>query len=991
MATAMGMAPPPDLLVLDNERLDVLLDLVCADYVTASFASRENAKKVLAKALTKLRLSVGAETAPDARAFADDVAQALATRRAELQQTPGPPLEEDALAREVLKPKLLAAVNDMCKERDRVVALAAARAQPAAPSTSTSALPNGSVLTGAALAGPSGPFAADEIRMEGWLRKKGQHVTLWRERYFMIRSTPNGAHYLCYFRKKGEKDPRGWYVLGPGTTVDEVRESPSKIETKKLFTFRIRHLAHVTSEDVEDAASASVVESSLALPPVFTPSRAAASSISLDFPSSPDTVNEHDVDAKTNAKKVSSRRFRNRAAAAAAAATAATAVVLTGGLAGVGIGMGMGMSAAAAASAGAAGAMMAQSRGKGPVALAAESLETAVWWRTSILECIAQAEEQWKQYLNWYMDKEHDQVDGALPDDYDPTMMMMTLGSPRTPVPPFVGARGHALSGSSLTGSQGHTRARTGSFGTVPRSIAKTFRTSATFSHETSWKLYDFSSRLRVDVERTQQHGMSGALAPPPALRTSLKVLASAKTVFEMLMQPDSAFYSAANNHVIQDVEVLEEHPGDHSDVVYWKLAPTFLWPFYVEARELCLLRYWRKEPDGSYFICFQSTTHAKCPSSTTESAVKASVMGGGFIISPRVHADEGVEEECWVTLTIQMNPKGWIDTPVARSCYYAHAYGVYFLEMITAIASSATAAAHPPRRLALPGDDSTMIGGYPASTVSTSSPSSQLIVSETKFPLLEPFRTDLAVEHGLPTKFWSEPDAAGFFVRGPQYLSTRAKVPSERQALRLVNVELFKSTEPIEHIGLSSFAGYERGESGGLAQPYNQTQVLVVNFMIPGPPQTSLVLYFTPEDPATLAKKSSAFAKLFHEFFHGSDDANGFRSQRMKLIPRVVQGTWPIREGVGTTPAILGTKTYQKYFRGTQYIEVDYDIGSSMVAASLCKMLLGYSRDLIIDLAFVLEGQSREELPERVLGCVRLDCVDLRHAVQYKPTAPQS
>jgi hypothetical protein len=31
-----------------------------------------------------------------------------------------------------------------------------------------------------------------------------------------------------------------------------------------------------------------------------------------------------------------------------------------------------------------------------------------------------------------------------------------------------------------------------------------------------------------------------------------------------------------------------------------------------------------------------------------------------------------------------------------------------------------------------------------------------------------------------------------------------------------------------------------------------------------------------------------------------------------------------------------------------------------------------------------VIEAQSIMELPERVLGTVRLDCLDLRHAVPY-------
>uniref|UniRef100_K3WVF6 PH domain-containing protein n=1 Tax=Globisporangium ultimum (strain ATCC 200006 / CBS 805.95 / DAOM BR144) TaxID=431595 RepID=K3WVF6_GLOUD len=1041
-------APPiPSDILLDGDRLNMLLDLVCADYITASYASRENGKKVIWKALEKLFLSVNAAAAyathalaptpgapanlkqdpafqERARVFYDELMLEFAAKRQEHAQTDqsihyvptSPRGMEDSLVREVLKPKLVQLVEEVCKERDRQIAAnGAGGVGYVAPGSSSGSAGSNSAMRSvfSALSGSSqnaalaatvpvapqvlaAPPTTGEIRMEGWLRKKGQHVNLWRERYFMIRSTPNGSHYLCYFRKKGDKDPRGWYVLGPGTTVDEVRESPSKIETKKLFTFRIRHLAHATSEEVDDASAAapqSMIEgSTLSLPPAFTPSRAAA--LSYDFPVSPDgassTMVDHEYDAsKAIVKKQTSRKFRNRAAAAAAAATAATAVVLTGGLAGVGIGMGMGMSAAAAASAGAAGALIAQNRSKGPIALAAESLETAVWWRNSMLECIAQAEEQWKRYLNWYMDKDHDQF------EVTPGAEEIVDGSHgATPGMAPASINTTAQQQASLSSSGLHpTRARSGSFGTVPRSIAKTFRTSATFSQESSWKLYEFSSKIRVDVERAHQHSVAKA-SPPPALRTSMKVMASPKKVFEMLMKPDSPFYSA--NHVIQEAKVLEEHTEDHSDVVYWKLAPTFLWPFYAEARDLCLLRYWRKEQDSSYFICFQSTTHAKCPTSTF--SVLGSVMGGGFIISPRVHAEENFEE-CWVTLTIQMNPKGWIDTSLARSWYYMHAYGAYFLEMITAITSYGGDQTH---RRSIIGADPALTGGeslYPDGTASTTTPTSQLIVSETKFPLLEPYRTDLAVQHGLPTKFWSEPGATGFFIRSSQYLSTKAKIPSQRQALRLVSVELYKSKEPVEHIGLSSFVGFEgnnnvgdapsggsNGSSGGsLATPNDQSLVLIINFMIPGPPFHSLVLYFTPEDPTELTK-NSVFADLFHEFFYGANDE--FRSKRLKLIPRVVQGTWPIREGVGTTPAILGTKTYQKYFQGKQYLEIDYDIGSSTVAASISKLLLGYSRDLIIDLAFVIEGQTSLELPERVLGCVRLDCIDVRHAMQYtKPS----
>ncbi|KAG3111372.1 hypothetical protein PI124_g9557 [Phytophthora idaei] len=971
----------PDIL-LDGDRLNMLLDIVCADYITACYASRENGKRVVFKALEKLYISVhagapiiGADTrvlrpAQDpqfqeqARAFYEEMmAEFRARKRALEAATEGNTSSsarglDDSVVREVMKPRLLQIVEEMCRERDRQLGFGGASA-PSSSSTSRAATAPVDTGTGETQEEVLPPTTG-EIRMEGWLRKKGQHVNLWRERYFMIRSTPNGTHFLCYLRKKGDKEPRGWYVLGPGTTVDEVRESPSKIETKKLFTFRIRHLSHATNDEVEESAAGAE------LTPGTTPSRLGA-----ELPYSPldstSVSHETEFDARPSVKRATSRKFRSRAAAAAAAATAATAVVLTGGLAGVGIGMmGMSMSAAAAASAGAAGAMIAQSRSKGPIALAAESLETAVWWRNSILECIAQAEEQWKRYLNWYMDHDPDMEEASinpLLESRMPANFSSVSG----------GARVRTVSQQSF-GKGGslplhpENRQRSGSFGSMPRSIAKSFRTSATFSQETSWKLYEFSSKLRVDTERLSHQNSLRTSAPPPALRTSLKVNASPRKVFEMLMKVNSPFYTS--NHVIQEARVLEEHTEDHSDVVYWKLFPTYLWPVSVSARELCMLRYWRMEPDGSYFICFQSTTHTGCPRNT--GAVRANIMGGGFIISPRVQEDSDNNfEECWVTLTIQMNPSGWIDSRLARSWYYVHAYGVFFLEMITAITASEglqtlrpVTASSDRRRMS--------VGGKPPVP-------SQQIVTEKQFPMLERYRTDLSVLHGLPTKFWSEPSADGFMVRGPQYLTSKTKVPSARQACRLVNVELYKSNEAIEHIGVSSFVGdgFDTTDTAVEDRPF----IFIINFMLPGPPHHSLVLYFTPEDPSEM-KKNSVFADLCHEVLRGPNDE--FRAQRIKLIPRVVQGTWPIREGVGTTPAILGTKIYQKYYQGKNYLEADYDIGSSTVATGVLNLLLGYSRDLIIDLAFVIEAQSVMELPERVLGTVRLGCIDLRHAVPF-------
>lgn len=63
---------------------------------------------------------------------------------------------------------------------------------------------------------------------------------------------------------------------------------------------------------------------------------------------------------------------------------------------------------------------------------------------------------------------------------------------------------------------------------------------------------------------------------------------------------------------------------------------------------------------------------------------------------------------------------------------------------------------------------------------------------------------------------------------------------------------------------------------------------------------------------------------------------------------------------------------------RGPGYFEVDVDVGSSSVAATVVGMVLGTTKSLVVDLGIVLEGHSSDELPEALLGTVRFDHVDM-------------
>ncbi|OQR82350.1 hypothetical protein ACHHYP_16187 [Achlya hypogyna] len=867
-------APSPDAAGGSNEDVSMLFDMICNDYFTARYASSESGIHILEASLVKLlkvimlpEKNVSVKMATRIARFCEDIANESIAKEAEIRSHKAAPADMDidlhveSLLREWIKPKLLLLVEEMRLER---------------------------ALRGSAGHGPSQDVASlGEIRIEGYLRKKGQHVNIWRERYFMIRSAPNGTHILCYFRKKGDREPRGWYALGPGCTVDEVRESPSLIESKRLFTIRIRHYSSTYSEESEEFTD------TMPMTPLATPGTTSGEGFDFDF------------DPKANVKKARLKKL-------AAAATAATAVVLTGGLAGIGL-VGVGAAAVSSAALTASASTLLTKNSVAAVSLAAESLETALWWRNSILECVAQAEAHWRQYVHWYLAQDRD-VDADVVAPTSPVLSPQASKTPKVAPPPKI--------------------TRRPSLGAVPRSMLKQLRWLNGLDR---WSLYKQNSNLLVYANPV-------ATERWPPMKASLAISAPPQRVFDMLMQMDSPFYKS--NCLLKRAYVLEA-TNTHTDIVYWKLNPVALWPVVVEARDYCLLRYWYQEPDGSYVVWFHSVPHADCPpnSHPEERVVRGTMLGSGFIIAPP-RADDG--HGCFVSLVVHANPHGWLESRVGVNFAYVQAYQVELLNLLVVLKTSFYA--HE----------------YVSMKRKFSAPAPfEPLLPEDNTPLLAPYVDVSPLSYPLADMYWAEPEAVNFSVRGPQYPIDKVKLPSETQIFRLLGVEAYSSNQKKMHaFGLKS-----------LRTVAEKQFYFIVNFIFPGPPYYSLVLYFTPEEPHFLVPKAP-WTELLADFFDGDDSA--FRSNRLKLIPRVLEGNWAVREGVGNTPTILGNKVTQRYSRGSNFCEIDYDIASSTVASGLCRLLLGYSQDLVIDLGFVLEGAMMEELPERLLGCVRLRNLDL-------------
>ncbi|KAG7610804.1 START domain [Arabidopsis suecica] len=215
----------------------------------------------------------------------------------------------------------------------------------------------------------------------------------------------------------------------------------------------------------------------------------------------------------------------------------------------------------------------------------------------------------------------------------------------------------------------------------------------------------------------------------------------------------------------------------------------------------------------------------------------------------------------------------------------------------------------------------------------------------------------------------WNSPSGMGFMIRGKTYLKDNAKVMGGQPLLTLISVDWFKVDSAVDNIALHPKCLIQ--SEPGKKLPF----ILVINLQVPAKPNYCLVLYYAADRPVN---KTSSLGK----FVDGSDS---YRDARFKLIPSIVQGYWMVKRAVGTKACLLGKAVTCKYLRQDNFLEIDVDIGSSAVARSVIGLVLGYVTSLIVDLAILIEGKEESDLPEYILGTVRLNRIELDSAVSFE------
>ncbi|KAH9686931.1 protein ENHANCED DISEASE RESISTANCE 2 [Citrus sinensis] len=560
------------------------------------------------------------------------------------------------------------------------------------------------------------------------------------------------------------------------------------------------------------------------------------------------------------------------------------------------------------------------------------------------------------------------------------------------------------------------------------------------------WRLLQCQNGLRIFEELLEVDYLPRSCSR--AMKAVGVVEASCEEIFELVMSMDGTRYEWDCS--FQYGSLVEEVDG-HTAILYHRLQldwfPMFVWP-----RDLCYVRYWRRNDDGSYVVLFRSREHENC--GPQPGYVRAHVESGGFNISPLKPRNGRPRTQ--VQHLMQIDLKGWgvgYLSMFQQHCLFqmlnsvaglrewfaqtdersAHPRIPVMVNMASASVSSKKnqnlqdSLIHPSSsldQLNAGSRHSVMMDEYSDEdeefqlaeseqevwfTLESSSFSSkllsQLLFLVTYFSLgfqanekkieNDFKRTVAALEEEQADQIdlscfsgnlrhddrdnardcWKLSDGNNFRVRSKHFCYDKTKIPAGKHLMDLVAVDWFKDTKRMDHVARRQGCAAQVASEKGLFS-------LIFNLQVPGSTHYSMVFYFV--------TRQLVMGSLLQRFVDGDDE---FRNSRLKLIPSVPKGSWIVRQSVGSTPCLLGKAVDCNYIRGPKYLEVnalgisiiDVDIGSSTVANGVLGLVIGVITTLVVDMAFLVQANTTDELPERLIGAVRVSHIELKSAVVPK------
>ncbi|XP_039018536.1 protein ENHANCED DISEASE RESISTANCE 2-like isoform X2 [Hibiscus syriacus] len=473
-------------------------------------------------------------------------------------------------------------------------------------------------------------------------------------------------------------------------------------------------------------------------------------------------------------------------------------------------------------------------------------------------------------------------------------------------------------------------------------------------AHE--WKCVRTINGIRILEDVADSKNGKGALVKAVAL-----VDASADTVFEVILNLDRRKRYEWDT-VTADLELIDSYDG-HYDVVYGIYDPKYL-TRWKSKRDFVFTRQWFRGQDGTYTILQLPAVHKKRPSRSGYRRTTINRLKEYIGANPSLSFESSTMVVQSKLSDVSTSNSDFEDSDVRDEFYDAIAGGS---SSSSEDEESEDDADKKERKIKLKNVS------WAISSLALKRASAPDVNKELD-PSVPPVHFDPSQFNGsLPkgkdetgSNCWTSPSGRGFMIRGKTYLRDSGKIMGSDPLLTLIAVDWFKVDTPTDKIALHPRCLVQT--DAGKKLPF----ILVINLEVPAKPNYSLVLYYASDRPVN---KNS----LLGRFVDGTDM---FRDARFKLIPSIVEGYWMVKRAVGTKACLLGKAVTCKYFRQDNFLEIDVDIGSSSVARSVIGLVLGYVTSLVVDLAILIEAKEESELPEYILGTVRLNRVKPESAV---------
>ncbi|XP_024540187.1 protein ENHANCED DISEASE RESISTANCE 2 isoform X2 [Selaginella moellendorffii] len=441
-------------------------------------------------------------------------------------------------------------------------------------------------------------------------------------------------------------------------------------------------------------------------------------------------------------------------------------------------------------------------------------------------------------------------------------------------------------------------------------------------------------------------------------------------------------------DHTVETASIVEVI-DDHSDVLHVCLTQDWR---YLSPRDFCISRYWKREDNGAYTIFYRSVDRK----ATEPGHVRATIHSGGYMITPLTPS------KCMVESVFEIDAGGWpgcitssygihlrdnLLSVIAgvRDYFAAHRMNSTQSNMMPrprensiVVTEEPVAASNIPQRIASTPflGSSDMEDFFDARADQFSDTESHSDVSDERLRNAKAYNGHSdglqkwcsfsgTLSRGVGRNSVSEPDSSLFKLRGKRYLRDGLLVAAEEPIFKLVAADWYKSKDKLDNV--SCLRGISESKDAFF---------FTFNLQVPHSGHYySLVFYF-----ATRTKILEG--SLLHQFIHKDDN---FRNQRLLLLPSVPEGSWIVRQAVGSRAVVLGQILDCSYHKGKNYIEVDVNMGSSGIVRGVMSIVFGYISALVVDMGFSLRAESESELPEELLGAVRCFRLDLSTAANLE------